>query len=106
MRSISPAELAAALDAQADVLASLAAALRAEPATPAAAGLPHQIAVSPETVAPTLLTPVDAAKSLGVSRRTLDRLNKRGLPCVRVGSRVMYRPEALAEWAARHEEKT
>lgn len=38
------------------------------------------------------------ADSLGVSQQTLERLRKQGkVPCVRLGRRVLYRPEAVLE---------
>jgi hypothetical protein len=42
-----------------------------------------------------LLTKRDAAARLGISRRTLERA---GLPTVRIGRRVLYRPEDLARF--------
>ena len=42
----------------------------------------------------------EAARRLGVCQRTLTDLD---VPRVRVGSRVMFRPAALNEWAKRNE---
>ena len=52
-----------------------------------------------------LLTKREAAKALGVSEATVDRLRKKGLPCVKMEGAVLFRPEALREWAAHNETK-
>ena len=52
---------------------------------------------------PRLLIPArDAAKALSISERTLWGLTApRGpIPCVRLGGRVLYSPEALCRWIA------
>lgn len=42
-----------------------------------------------------------AAAMLGISVSLLDRLTKAGeIPCVRLHSRVMYRPTTLTAWLA------
>ena len=52
-----------------------------------------------QPVARLLLNERDAAAALGVGVRTMLNLRDRdGLPFVRVGSRVMYRPADLAAW--------
>jgi excisionase family DNA binding protein len=60
---------------------------------------------SPQSTAPLLLSARETARALSVSERTLFTLTKeRGLPCVRIGSRVMYRPEAVNAWLAEREQ--
>jgi len=49
-----------------------------------------------------LVDQVEAGRLMGCSPKTLEN---HGLPCVRVGSRRMYRPAALATWAAEHERR-
>jgi len=45
-----------------------------------------------------------AAKLLSVSSRTVQTLvSKQGLPHVRIGRRLLFRPEALRTWAASRE---
>lgn len=53
---------------------------------------------------PTLWDVDHTAETLGISRRSLFTFSApRGdLPCVRLGSRVMYRPDDVAEWINRH----
>lgn len=52
-----------------------------------------------------LLDKRTAAKRLGVSVSTLDRLReKKGLPCVKVDSKVLFRPASLDVWAAQNEQ--
>lgn len=52
-----------------------------------------------------LWTVRETAKAMGISLRTLWALTRpRGdLSCVRVGARVLYRPESVREWAAGRE---
>lgn len=52
-----------------------------------------------------LLSIHDAAAALGVSRRTLWSMTapRGSIPCVRIGSRVLYRPESLRDWAQAQE---
>ena len=46
-----------------------------------------------------LISVPEAAKTLGISTRTLFDLTKRGeVPCVRIGRRVLYLPMALDVW--------
>jgi excisionase family DNA binding protein len=48
---------------------------------------------------PLLVAPDKAAKMLGISVRTLFRLNKSGeIPAVRIGASVRYSPQALDAW--------
>ncbi len=50
---------------------------------------------------PLLLTDREAAEALRVTTRTMLNLrNAAGLPFVRIGSRIMYRPADLAAWIA------
>jgi excisionase family DNA binding protein len=45
------------------------------------------------------------AKYLGVSVGTVDNMRKRqGLPAMKIGTRVVFRPEAVEAWAARRQE--
>ncbi|HQT86531.1 MAG TPA: helix-turn-helix domain-containing protein [Acidiphilium rubrum] len=51
----------------------------------------------------------DTAKRLGISARTLDRMVDRGEgpPTIRIGTRVLFSEEGLAEWVkARTETRT
>ena len=51
-----------------------------------------------------LLNKKEAAVALGVSPSTLDRLRREaGLPSVKLDGLVLFRPEALREWAAENE---
>jgi excisionase family DNA binding protein len=53
-----------------------------------------------------LLTVVDAARFLNVSRRQLYYLLEReGLPAVRVGTRLRFSPAELEEYLQRHREE-
>ena len=49
-----------------------------------------------------LLSPVEVAEYLGLSVETLAqwRSKKRGLPYLKLGSRVAYRPEDISKWLA------
>jgi excisionase family DNA binding protein len=50
---------------------------------------------------------VDAAVLLSVSERTLADWTRDGLvPCIRIGSRVLYSPDALRAWAVAKSEAT
>jgi hypothetical protein len=50
---------------------------------------------------PTFLTPDEAAEALRTSVRTLERrrLDGSGPKFVKLGGRVLYRPEDIAAWA-------
>ncbi len=53
---------------------------------------------------PVLLDYRQAAKVLSIGERTLSDLVKHGeIPVVRIRSRVLFRPAALADWAKAHE---
>jgi excisionase family DNA binding protein len=55
-------------------------------------------------VAPVLISARDAAASLGISERTLwAETRAKRIPCVRIRTRVLYRPAALEEYAAQNE---
>jgi len=48
----------------------------------------------------------ECSKQIGVSRRTLSRfVNNQEIPVVRIGSRVLFRPEAVMQWLAEKEVK-
>lgn len=50
-----------------------------------------------------LYTRTEAAKMLSISTDTLDRLCKKDeIEYMRIGSRVMFRPEALVNFASAH----
>ena len=52
-----------------------------------------------QSVEPLLLNSRQAAKTLGISERTLATYTKSGLlPVVRIGHSVRYSPEALRRW--------
>jgi len=52
-----------------------------------------------------LLTKREASEALGVSESTIDRLRRdAGLPFLKLDGKVLFRPEALKEWAAAKEE--
>ena len=58
-------------------------------------------ASQPPSMPPLSLRPDDAAKALGVSRRTLDSLiadRSSGLPIVRVGRAVLIPVDGLRRW--------
>ena len=40
------------------------------------------------------------AEALSLSPRTLLRLGSKGMPCIRVGRRVLFDPVAVKEWLA------
>ncbi len=44
-----------------------------------------------------------AARELGMSTSTLDRLRGKGLPHVKLDGKVWFRPSSLDAWAAQHE---
>ena len=51
-----------------------------------------------------LLTKAEAARALGVSPSTLDRLRREaGLPAVKLDGLVLFRPASLDAWAAARE---
>jgi excisionase family DNA binding protein len=51
------------------------------------------------TIPPLLLTERQAAQAMGITPRTLYSMRQTaGLPFVRVGARILYRPADLAEW--------
>ena len=51
-----------------------------------------------------LLTKTEAARALGVSPSTLDRLRREaGLPAVKLDGLVLFRPTSLDAWAAARE---
>ena len=58
--------------------------------------------MQPETavsVEPLLLSEREAARVLGnLCQKTLFNLRQRGLPYIKVGTRVMYRPRDLERW--------
>jgi hypothetical protein len=59
---------------------------------------------SSQGVAPILLGSLAAANALGVSERTLFNITKAGaLKCVRIKTRILYRPETLVEFAKLNE---
>ncbi len=41
------------------------------------------------------------AEALSLSPRTLLRLGSKGMPCIRVGRRVLFDPVAVKEWLVR-----
>ncbi len=53
------------------------------------------------------LTAEQAAKQLGITRRTLDAMcaRREGPPRTRIGRRVYYRKEALADWLLQQEHR-
>jgi excisionase family DNA binding protein len=54
-----------------------------------------------------LLNKKEAAEALGVSPSTIDRLRQTaGLPSVKLDGLVLFRPEALREWAEKNERDT
>lgn len=54
---------------------------------------------------PRLLTLAEVAEVLRVSPKTVQRLLKRGLPCIRFGRSVRFEPKAVSRWLdARKEE--
>ena len=54
-----------------------------------------------------LLNKKEAAEALGVSSSTIDRLRQTaGLPSVKLDGLVLFRPEALREWAEKNERDT
>jgi len=61
------------------------------------AGLLADVRTRLENDSRVLVDQREAARLMGCSAKTLE--NHR-VPCVRIGSRRMYRPEALRQWAA------
>jgi len=52
---------------------------------------------------PLLISAVQAAKELGISRRNLWTQTQSGtIPFIQLGRRVMYSPSSLQEWVARN----
>lgn len=55
---------------------------------------------------PVLIDIHGAAKLLSVCSRTIQTLAaERGLPSVRIGRRLLFRPESLRQWAAEQEQR-
>lgn len=53
-----------------------------------------------------LMSTIATAESLGISERTLWSLTANGdIPHVRIGRRVMFRPEALRAWVLAREQR-
>lgn len=51
---------------------------------------------------PMLLSARETAKALGICEKTLWTLTKQGgIPCIRVGVRVLYDPQDLRSWIDR-----
>jgi hypothetical protein len=48
-----------------------------------------------------LVDQIEAGRLMGCSAKTLEN---HGVPCVKVGARRMYRPEAMRAWAAEQEQ--
>lgn len=64
---------------------------------------------APDLQANRLLTPAQVAEMLGVSEATLSGWRCRGrysLPYVKIGSRVMYRPQAVENFVLERERGT
>ena len=58
----------------------------------------------PDAGTPMLIGAAEASRMLGVSPRTLWGLSAAGgIPTIRIGSRVLYRVEAIRQWAIRRE---
>jgi excisionase family DNA binding protein len=54
---------------------------------------------SPQPTTPLALRPVQAARTLGISKSTLDRLTKSGeITCFRIARAKMYAFEELRRW--------
>lgn len=54
---------------------------------------------SKSTTTTFLVSKTEAAKSLGISERTLERhLKSYGIPYVRFGDRILFSPKALETW--------
>ncbi len=53
---------------------------------------------------PRLLTLRDVANLLRVSPKTVRRLMRRGLPCIRVGRSVRFAPRAVSRWLEARQE--
>ncbi|MCC6348318.1 MAG: helix-turn-helix domain-containing protein [Candidatus Eisenbacteria bacterium] len=51
-----------------------------------------------------LLTLGDVAEYLRVSPRTVRRLMRRGLPCIRFGRSVRFEPKAVSRWLEARQE--
>ena len=57
------------------------------------------------TVSPITVSEVQAAELLGISSRTLYEWRRQGIvPCIRIGSRILYSVDRLRAWA--HEQST
>jgi excisionase family DNA binding protein len=64
----------------------------------------HGLVAAASTEGRILMGYRQAAKALGISQRTLSNLVKAGgIPVVRIGARVLFRPAALAAWAEARE---
>ncbi|MCE9554553.1 MAG: helix-turn-helix domain-containing protein [Planctomycetes bacterium] len=60
----------------------------------------------PAAVEPVLINLYDAAKVLAVCTRTVQTLvAKQGLPHVRIGKRLLFRPESLDQWVSQKEQR-
>jgi len=45
-----------------------------------------------------MLSKKEIAKKIGVSLITIDRLRQKGLPCYKVGNRVLFDEEEVMNW--------
>lgn len=64
----------------------------------------NALAVADAPVLPRLLTIHDVAEYLSVSPKTVQRLVRRGLPCVRLGRVVRFRPADLLRFVEARKE--
>jgi excisionase family DNA binding protein len=57
-------------------------------------------------IAPLLMSELDASRVMGITPRTLYTLRQRaGLPFVRIGARILYRPADLSAWIEQRTEQ-
>jgi hypothetical protein len=92
------AEIAAALRAQADALEVQARVLRTQAAAIEAAAItPMTLPASASSMSP-LLDKRELARQLGVSLATIDRLDREGQPYLRVGDAKRYDLAAVHAW--------
>ncbi len=60
--------------------------------------------LNPPDASPLLVNMQEAARLLGLSRRTVWSLARGGqLPCVRIRRRVLFSPDSLRAWLRTHE---
>lgn len=98
---VTPAGSAEGAAATAAPTAAAAAALALARALGEAPDVTAAAATEPDTARTDVCTVEDVARWLGVNRKTVyDGVNRRELPCARLGRRVLFSRSAITAWLA------